>query len=102
MVWRRWAQLDAGADEPEDDSGVHKMAMNIGRRPSIEDGTDVTVEVHILHSFDAADFRGKRLRVVVGGFIRHALILHQFIAHASRRFKCLPRSLLWWECACKG
>lgn len=50
------------------------MAMNIGRRPSIEDGTDVTVEVHILHSFAAADFRGKRLRVVVGGFIRRALI----------------------------
>ncbi|CAL8467470.1 g7008 [Coccomyxa elongata] len=69
-VYFGWAQLDAGTDEPEEDSEVHKMAMNIGRRPSIEDGTDVTVEVHILHSFAAADFRSKRLRVVVGGFIR--------------------------------
>ena len=70
----RWAQLDAGADAPEEDLAVHKMAMNIGRRPSIEDGTDITVEVHILHSFAAADFRGRRLRVVVGGFIRCAPI----------------------------
>ena len=68
----RWAQLDAGLGQPEADSDVHKMAMNIGRRPSIEDGTDITVEVHILHSFAAADFRGQQLRVVVGGFIRHA------------------------------
>jgi FAD synthase len=68
----RWAQLDAAPGQPEEDSAVHKMAMNIGRRPSIEDGTDITVEVHILHSFAAADFRGQQLRVIVGGFIRHA------------------------------
>ncbi len=75
----RWAQLDAGPGQPEEDSAVHKMAMNIGRRPSIEDGTDITVEVHILHSFAASDFRGRQLRVVVGGFIRRAT----FCTHAA-------------------
>ncbi|KAK9909502.1 hypothetical protein WJX75_003231 [Coccomyxa subellipsoidea] len=69
-VYFGWAQLDAAPGQPEEDSAVHKMAMNIGRRPSIEDGTDITVEVHILHSFAAADFRGQQLRVIVGGFIR--------------------------------
>ena len=66
----RWAQLDAGCDEPEQDSQVHKMAMNVGRRPSIEDGTDMTVEVHILHAFQSANFRGKHLRVLGTGYIR--------------------------------
>lgn len=66
----RWAQLDAGHDEPEQDSQVHKMAMNVGRRPSIEDGTNMTVEVHILHAFQSANFRGKHLRVVGTGYIR--------------------------------
>ena len=49
---------------------MHKMAMNVGRRPSIEDGTDMTVEVHILHSFRASNFRGKHLRVIGTGYIR--------------------------------
>lgn len=66
----RWAQLDAGPDEPGEDSQVHKMAMNVGRRPSMEDGTDMTVEVHILHSFRASNFRGKHLRVIGTGYIR--------------------------------
>ena len=66
----RWAQLDAGHGEPEQDSQVHKMAMNVGRRPSIEDGTDMTVEVHILHAFRNPDFRGKHLRVIGTGYIR--------------------------------
>ena len=67
---RRWAQLEAGPEEPEQDSQVHKMAMNVGRRPSIEDGTDMTVEVHILHDFQSFNFRGKHLRVVGTGYIR--------------------------------
>ena len=66
----RWAQLEAGPEEPEQDSQVHKMAMNIGRRPSIEDGTDMTVEVHILHTFQSFNFRGKHLRVIGTGYIR--------------------------------
>lgn len=69
----RWAQLDAGPEEPKEDSEVHKMAMNIGRRPTLGDTeTDITVEVHILHQYAAADFRGKNLRVLVSGFIRSA------------------------------
>ena len=54
---------------------MHKMAMNVGRRPSIEDGTDMTVEVHILHGFRASNFRGKHLRVIGTGYIRRASLL---------------------------
>jgi hypothetical protein len=59
--------------------------MNIGRRPSVGDGTDVTVEAHILHGFAAADFRGRTLRVVVSGFIRcfPALLLGLTLWHPS-------------------
>lgn len=57
---------------------MHKMAMNVGRRPSIEDGTDMTVEVHILHSFNESNFRGRHLRVIGTGYIRcnihHSLV----------------------------
>ena len=66
----RWAQLDAGQNEPEQDSQVHKMAMNVGRRPSIEDGTNMTVEVHILHTFQSFNFRRRHLRVIGTGYIR--------------------------------
>ena len=51
------------------------MAMNVGRRPSIEDGTDMTVEVHILHRFQSSNFRGQRLRVIGTGYIRQASLL---------------------------
>lgn len=51
---------------------MHKMAMNVGRRPSIEDGTDMTVEVHILHAYNTFNFRGKHLRVISTGYIRYA------------------------------
>lgn len=70
VLMGRWAQLDAGQDEPEQGLQVHKMAMNVGRRPSIEDGTDMTVEVHILHTFQTFNFRGKHLRVIGTGYIR--------------------------------
>ena len=33
----RWAQLDVDASWPEADRRVHKMVMNIGRRPTFED-----------------------------------------------------------------
>ena len=56
------------------------MAMNVGRRPSIEDGTDMTVEVHILHGFRASNFRGKHLRVIGSGYIRRASLLTPAVA----------------------
>ena len=49
---------------------MHKMAMNVGRRPSIEDKTDMTLEVHILHNFKGSNFRGQHLRVIGTGYIR--------------------------------
>jgi FAD synthase len=32
----RWAQLDAPSDWPDADRAVHKMVMNVGRRPTVE------------------------------------------------------------------
>ena len=56
---------------------MHKAAVNIGRRPTVDAaGADITVEAHLLHAF-AGDFYGRRLRVVLCGcacctaFINH-------------------------------
>lgn len=59
----RWAKLDAPSDWPAADHQVHKMVMNVGRRPTVNAGDDVTVEVHILHKY-SGDFYGK-----VGGLM---------------------------------
>lgn len=48
---------------------MHKTVLNIGRRPSIEDGEERTVELHILHGF-SADFYGQRMRAVLLGYLR--------------------------------
>jgi riboflavin kinase len=79
-VYFGWAKLDAGENAPEVDNQVHKMVMNIGKRPTFEnvdaDGNQIdphpetSVEVHIMHEFEAEDFHGKHLRVNVLGFIR--------------------------------
>ena len=62
----RWAQLQGteGAD-----GDVQKTVLNIGRRPTLEDGEQRTVELHILHKF-TEDFYGQRMKAVVVGFIR--------------------------------
>eukprot|EP01023_Acetabularia_acetabulum_P028880 TRINITY_DN27278_c1_g1_i2.p2 TRINITY_DN27278_c1_g1~~TRINITY_DN27278_c1_g1_i2.p2 ORF type:complete len:448 (-),score=46.65 TRINITY_DN27278_c1_g1_i2:166-1419(-) len=63
-VYYGWAQLQtAGSNE------VHKMVMNIGQRPTIEDGNNITVEAHILHDYNR-DFHGEYLKLVAIGFIR--------------------------------
>jgi FAD synthase len=62
----RWAQLQGASAE---DGGVHKTVLNIGKRPSIVDGEQRTVELHIMHSF-AGDFYGKRIKMAMVGFIR--------------------------------
>lgn len=69
-VYFGWAQVDAGADAPAADSTVHKMVMNVGRRPTFEDADpELSVEVHVMHSYQS-DFYGKRMRVVVLGHLR--------------------------------
>jgi len=75
-VYFGWAKLDAGIDAPEVDSQVHKMVMNIGKRPTfqnvdqVDPQPEVSVEVHIMHTFKAEDFHEKHLKVNVLGFIR--------------------------------
>jgi len=65
-VYFGWAQLQSGKGS---DGEVHKMVMNIGYRPTYDDGGGLTVELHILHSY-AGDFYGEPLRAVVLGYIR--------------------------------
>ena len=70
----RWAQVDAGGAQPEADSEIHPMVLNIGRRPTVEAdaAAAVTVEVHVMHSF-AASFYGRHCRALVSGYIRWGL-----------------------------
>lgn len=69
----RWAQL------PSDSPTVHKAVVNIGDRPTLNDGREATVEVHVLHPFDA-DFYGSTLNVVLTGFLRYdAESAHEFV-----------------------
>ncbi|CAI5951530.1 unnamed protein product [Closterium sp. NIES-64] len=58
-----------GGEEGTGRPRVFKMVLNVGRRPTFVDGDDVTVEVHILSSFED-DFYGEELQVVVLGYIR--------------------------------
>lgn len=53
-VYFGWARLDvpAGGAWSEQDRAVHKMVMNVGRRPTVSEGdatVQETVEVHVLH-----------------------------------------------------
>lgn len=70
-VYFGWARLmELPEASPRKDGNIHKMVMNIGKRPTFEDkDPETTVELHIMHDF-AEDFYGKELRAVVTGFIR--------------------------------
>jgi riboflavin kinase len=62
-VYFGWARVGG-------DSQVHKMVMNIGRRPTFEDKEpELSVEIHVMHKFED-DFYGRELRAVVLGFVR--------------------------------
>lgn len=65
-VYFGWASLEGAQGE---DGAVHKMVMNIGRRPTFVDGDGITVEVHILHPFQQ-DFYGRRVQVALVSFLR--------------------------------
>ena len=62
----RWAQLQTGDGA---DGDVHKMVMNIGYRPTCDDGAGLTVEIHVMHGYKD-DFHGEPLRAVALGYIR--------------------------------
>jgi riboflavin kinase len=52
---------------------VHKAVVNVGRRPTVDAaGAAVTIEAHLLHRF-AGDFYGRRLAVVLSGYVRPEL-----------------------------
>lgn len=57
-------------DFPEADQQLHKMVMNIGQNPTVNQAdAETTVEIHVLHKF-SKDFYGEPMRAVVSGFIR--------------------------------
>ena len=70
-VYFGWAKLITSDTQLEADGLVHKMVMNIGKRPTFvkDNSPDVSVEVHIMHSFPE-DFYGKRIKVLVLGYLR--------------------------------
>ena len=72
-VYFGWAKVDCGPGVPAEDSKVHKMVMNVGKRPTFVgngDGeSDVSVEVHIMHNYQG-DFYNKHAKVVLLGHIR--------------------------------
>ncbi|EFN59949.1 hypothetical protein CHLNCDRAFT_14012, partial [Chlorella variabilis] len=66
------AELPAGVyfGWPEADRRVHKMVMNIGRRPTFGDAEpELSVEAHVMHAY-SQDFYDQPLRLVVLGYIR--------------------------------
>ena len=72
-VYYGWAQLAGGAGRPAADGAVRGMVMNVGRRPTVEDAGDVTVEVHVLGGEFSSDFYGETLSAVPIGFLRPEL-----------------------------
>eukprot|EP00892_Ulva_mutabilis_P003187 jgi/Ulvmu1/1286/UM011_0010.1 len=64
-VYFGWAQVQRAGDD-----AVLKAVMNYGERPTIKDGSNNTVEVHILGGNYAEDFYGEQLKMTVLGFIR--------------------------------
>ena len=50
-------------------NGPYKTVLNIGKRPSLEDGEQRTVELHVMHVYPT-DFYGQQLKAVLLGFIR--------------------------------
>lgn len=69
-VYFGWAQLDVGGSWTAADRQVHKMVMNIGRRPTFEDKEpELSVEAHIMHTY-SGDFYGQPMRLLALGFIR--------------------------------
>lgn len=79
-VYYGWAQV------PDLDVGVYNMVMNIGDRPTFVDGAGLSVEVHILNDF-GTDFYGKRMRVLVLGFIRPEMKFDSLDALVKRIFE---------------
>lgn len=73
-VYFGWAQLDASTEASLEDRSVHKMVMNIGNRPTyVEDNSpEKSIEVHVMHAY-RNDFHGKRVKVIVLGYLRPEL-----------------------------
>jgi len=71
-VYFGWAKVNFKDKRLGESFGKHprKVVVNVGERPSFEDGTNVTIEVHIMDYAEAEDFYGEEMRVILLGFIR--------------------------------
>ena len=79
-----------------EDRAVCKTVLNIGERPSIEDGEQRTVELHILHKF-ASDFYGHQVKVVMAGFIRCVDTCLCRFAKMSRCYMAISHHVCDWH-----
>lgn len=63
-VYFGWAGL-------ENEDNLHKMVMNIGKRPTFVDDNspEMSIEVHVMHKYDS-DFYGSRMHAVLLGYLR--------------------------------
>ncbi len=48
-LYSRWAQVSGLQGVPDKDLEVHKMVMNIGKRPTVANTPDISIEAHIMH-----------------------------------------------------
>ncbi len=71
-VYFGWAKVNFKDKRLGEHFGKHprKVVVNVGERPSFEDGTNLTIEVHIMDYVGAEDFYGEEMRVILLGFIR--------------------------------
>ena len=70
-VYFGWAQLQTEGESVLEDRSVHKMVMNIGKRPTFvkDNGPDISVEAHVMHKYQG-DFYGKKMKVILVGYLR--------------------------------
>ena len=71
-VYFGWAKVNFKDGSRQDEFGKHprKVVVNIGERPSFEDGSNITIEVHVMDYEGGEDFYGEEMCVILLGFIR--------------------------------
>lgn len=62
---------------------IYKTAVNVGKRPTFEDGSNVTIECHVIGDV-LDDFYGEEMRVLLLGFLRPEMAFDSLPALVQR------------------